>query len=352
MSHEKVSDTYKSLPYKEEIMKSGHKGIILLGLVLALSLASTALAQDQYPSKPINVVVGYPPGGIMDIQVRSAIPRLSKELGQNAVMVNKPGAGSTLAVNYVAKSRPDGYTIMNVGFIGVVSAPYMYHIDWGVEDFTYFIGHSTFNFAICVRADAPWKTFQEWVEHVQKNPGFKYGTYGQLTPVHVFIEWMGKQLGLKLVHIPYTGGAPGLTALMGGHIDIYGSAGSHVPYIKQGKLRTLLEIKGKIPDPAGVKVQTVSEIFKNAPLDIIDLPIGYLGPKNLPSAIRAKLTDAIKKSTTDNPEFIKANEMINVDVEYMSPEDVLKSVKKGYASFGTLLKELNLVKEIKKEKVQ
>ena len=329
-------------------MKSAHIPFVRWATLLILLIVlggNPAIGQEKYPTKPVNLVVGYAAGGLNDIQVRSIAPQLSKELGQNVIVINKPGAGTTLAINHIANSKPDGYTLMSGGFYGIVTAPFMYEVAWHPEDFTYIMGHSNYNFGVVVRADAPWKTFQEWVDHVRKNPGFKYGSYGNMTPMHVIMEWMGRELGLKLVHIPYTGGAPALTALLGGHIDIYGSAGTHVPMVKAGKIRTLLHIKGKIADPPGTKVQQIHELFKNPPLEIIDLPIGIFGPKGIPGPIVQRLTEALRKSITENPEFLKTNENLNMDAVYVSPEDAVKLVKSSYVTYGKLLKDLNLVKK-------
>lgn len=324
------------------------KQFAIVAIVSIVIIVNFSIAQEKYPLKPVNLVVGFPAGGLSDIQARAISPVLSKELGEPVIVVNKPGAAGTLAVNYIANSKPDGYTIMSAGFIGNVTAPYMFEVNWNPEDFTYIMGHSNYNFAICVRADAPWKTFQEWVEYVRKNPGFKFGTYGYLTPMHIMIEWIGRELGLKLVHIPYTGGAPGLVALLGGHIDVYGSGGTHIPQVKGGKLRTLLQIKGKCADPPGVKVQYINEFFKNAPLDIVDLPMGIFGPKGMSDSIVQRLTEVLKKSTIENNDFLKANEILNLDVEYMPANEVVKLVKGSYGVYGRLIKDLNLIKDIKK----
>jgi tripartite-type tricarboxylate transporter receptor subunit TctC len=315
-------------------------------------ITAISFAQDKYPTKPVNLVVGYAAGGLNDVQVRSMAPQLSKELGQNVIVINKPGAGTTLAINFIANSKPDGYNLMNGGFYGIVAAPFMYEVSWHPEDFTYLMCHSNYNFGIVVRTDAPWKTFQEWVDHVRKNPGFKYGTYGNLTPMHIMMEWIGRELGLKLVHIPYTGGAPGLTALLGGHIEIYGSAGTHVPMVKGGKVRTLLHIKGKIADPPGVKVQQLSEFFKNPPVEIIDLPVGIFGPKGLPGPIVQRLTEALKKSVLENPDFLKANDTLNMEVAYLAPDEAVKLVKSSYGTYGKLLKDLNMIKQGDRKKVE
>ena len=248
--------------------------------------------------------------------------------------------------------KPDGYNIMSGGFYRIVTVPFMYEVQWGPEDFTYMMGHSNYNFGIVVRADAPWKTFNEWSDHVRKNPGFKYGSYGNLTPMHILMEWIGRELGLKLVHIPYTGGAPALTAILGGHIDIYGSAGIHVPMVKAGKLRTLLHIKGKVADAPGIRVQHINELFTQIPLEIVDLLVGIFGPKGLPTPIFQKLTDAFKKSITENPDFLKTNENLNMEATYVSPDDSVKLVKRSFTLYGKLLKDLNLIKGGEKKKAQ
>lgn len=333
-------------------MERGNSWLMLAGILSGLVVGNGALAQEKYPSRPITVIIGFPAGGVVDVQARAASELLGKELGQPVIVVNRPGAGSTLGVNLLAKAKPDGYTIMNNGFIANVQAPYLYDVDWKPEDFTYLLGHSTYNFVFAVRPDAPWKTFEEWLDDAGKHPGFKYGTYGPLTPVHLLMEWVAKQRGLKLVHIPYVGWSPAVAAILGGHIDIYGSGGTIIPQIRGGKLRTIVQLKGQSVDAPGIRVQHIHEVFKNAPLELLDLPVGFFAPKNLPDSVTRILAAALKKATIENREFKKVNETLSVDVEYIPPEEVVKRVSAGYVSFGKLVKELDLVKGIRKETIQ
>ena len=331
---------------KEALMKGNIFKIGLLALVLTLTVAGLSSAQDRYPSKPINYVVGFPPGGIMDNQARAITPVLSKELGVPVVVVNKPGAMGVVGVNFIAGSKPDGYTIMSAGLLGVITAPYTYDVTWKPEDLTFIMGHSIYNQGIIVRPDAPWKTFKDWMEYVRKNPGFKYGTSGYLSYMHLLIEWIAKKEGLKVVHLPYAG-VTGIPALLGGHIDLYAMSGGHMPYVTAGKLRLFLQMSGNPADHPGV--EHVTQYFKDPPT-VINLPIGIFGPKGMPEPIVRRLSEALKKATIENPDFKKVNDTMFVQGEYIPPEEIIRQVKAGYPVFGEILKELNLA--VKKEKVK
>jgi tripartite-type tricarboxylate transporter receptor subunit TctC len=320
--------------------------IILLAMVFTFIEANLSSAQDKYPSKPINFVVGFPPGGIQDNQARAIVPHLTKELGVPIVVVNKPGAMGVVGVNFIAGSKPDGYTIMNAGLLGVITAPYTYDVTWKPEDLTFLMGHSTYNQGIIVRPDAPWKTFKDWMEHVRKNPGFKYGTSGYLSYMHLLIEWIAKREGLKVVHLPYAG-VTGIPALLGGHIDLYAMSGGHMPYVTAGKLRLFLQMSGNPADHPGV--EHVTQYFKDPPT-VINLPIGIFGPKGMPEPIVRRLSEALRKSTIENPDFKKVNDTMFVEVKYVAPDEIVRQVKAGYPVFGEVLKELNLAP--KKEQVK
>jgi tripartite-type tricarboxylate transporter receptor subunit TctC len=300
------------------------------------------IAQEVFPSKPITLLVGFPPGGVSDIAARALTPAASKYLGQPVVVLNKPGAGGTLAVDFLANSKPDGYTLMNAGSSTLAYGMYTEGVSWGPKDFTVILGHSNYNRAIVMRADAPWKNFDEWVQYVKQNPGFKYGAYGYLGSMHVMMEWIGKRLGLKMIPVHYKGDADGITALLGGHIQIFLSGGGHVPLVKAGKLKTLLQEVGDPVDQDPKAVARLKEVLPDAPMEVVALPIGIFGPKGIPVPIQAKLQQTLKKATVENPEFIKVHQQMNMQIEYHDPKELQAILNKAYENFGTLMKDLGL----------
>jgi len=317
-------------------------GILSVTSVVFLAFSEKSFAQEPFPNKPINLLVGFPPGGVSDIAARSIVPEATKLFGQPVVVLNKPGAGGTLAIDFVANSKPDGYTVINAGSSTLAYGMHTQGVNWGPKDFTVILGHTIYNYAVVVRADSPWKNFEEWVQYVRQNPGFKYGTYGALSTMHVMMEWIAKHLDLKLTPVHFTGDAPGLTNLLGGHIQAHLAAGGHAAHVKAGKLRTLLQMTGEPVDSDPKSVARLKTAVPDAPMEVVGLPVGLFATKGIPDAIQMKLHDLFKKATVENPEFIRPHQLMNMAVEYHSPKELQETLIKAYDGFGKLMKNLGL----------
>jgi len=305
--------------------------------------AEKTFSQETFPVKPITLVVGFAPGGVTDIVARSLAPAASKYLGQPVMVVNKSGAAGTLGIDFVVNAKPDGYTIIHQGLVSLAYGSHTQGVSWGPKDFTLIIGHSIYNFAAVVRSDAPWKNFDEWVEHVRRNPGFKYGVYGALSTPHIIMEWIGKRLNLKLVAVHFPGGdPPGISNLLGGHIQLHCAGGAHAAQIKAGTLRSLLQFVGEPIDSDPKTVTRLKDVFPDSPLEIVGLPAGEFGPKGIPPSIQEKLHDAFHKATIENPDFIKTSKLMNLGVEYHSPKELQETLSKAHESYGKLIKSLGL----------
>jgi tripartite-type tricarboxylate transporter receptor subunit TctC len=316
-------------------------GIVLLG---GFSIfVEKSFSQESFPVKPITLVVGFAPGGVTDIVARALAPAASKYLGQPVVVVNKPGAAGTLGIDYLINSKPDGYTLIHQGLVSLAYGSHTMGVSWGPNDFTLLIGHSIYNFAAVVRSDAPWKNFDEWVEYVRQNPGFKYGVFGALSTPHIIMEWIGKRLGLKLVAVHFSGGDPqGISNLLGGHIQLHCAGGGHAAQVKAGKLRSLLQFIGEPIDSDPKTVARLKEVFPDSPLEIVGLPAGEFGPKGIPASVQGKLHDAFYKATIENPEFIKTSKLMNLGVEYHNPKELQETLTKAHENYGKLIKSLGL----------
>lgn len=289
-----------------------------------------------------NSLSGVSPGGVSDIAARSIVPVASKYLGQPVVVVNKPGAGGTLAIDFLASSKPDGYTLINAGSSTLAYGMHTQGVSWGPKDFTVILGHTIYNYAVVIRSDAPWKNFDEWVQYVKQNPGFKYGTYGALGTMHIMMEWIAKRIDLKLVPVHFPGDAPGITNLLGGHIQAHLAAGGHAAQVKAGKLRTLLQMTGEPVDSDPKSVARLKDVLPDAPMEVVALPVGIFGPKGIPDSIQAKLNDAFRKATIENPEFVRTHQLMNMAVEYHGPKELQETLFKAYEDFGKLMKSLGL----------
>src|SRR6202140_5189427 len=212
---------------------------------LAMLAALPAHSQDAYPSKPIALVVPFPPGGVADIVARPAADAMSRVLNAPIVIENKSGAGGGIGMGYVAKSKPDGYTLLlALSSISILPeadritgrAP-MFQLDQLVP-----IARLTADpTVLAVRADSPWKTLQDFVADARKRPGgITYGSsanYGAMKPP---MGTFGGRPRAQLLHVPYTGAGPAVIGLLGGNIDAVASGPSTViQHVKSGKLRVL-----------------------------------------------------------------------------------------------------------------
>ena len=203
-----------------------------------------ALAQ-AFPSKPLTLIVPFPPGGLADIVARPVAEALGRELGQPVVIENKPGAGGGIGMGAAAKARPDGHTLlMALSSLTVIPeadalvgrAPL-----FALSDLRAIARYTADPTVLVVRADAPWKSVQEFVEDARKRPGaIPYGSSGNYGTMHVPMEILAQTAGVSFNHIPFTGAAPAVVALLGGQIDAVSSGPATVlQHIKAGKLRAL-----------------------------------------------------------------------------------------------------------------
>ncbi len=235
----------------------------LLLAMFALGTSST-FAQD-YPSRPITLIVPFPPGGVADNVARPVAQALSKQLGQTVVIENKQGAGGGIGMAFVAKAKPDGYTLLlALSSISVIPeadkvlgrAP-MFQLDQLLP-----IARFTADpVVLAVRAEAPWKTYAEFVAFAKANPKkLNYGSSGNYGTMHVPMEMLASSAGVALTHVPFTGAAPAVTALLGGTIDAVASGPSTVlQHVKAGKLRVLANW-GTERHPALPDVPTLREL--------------------------------------------------------------------------------------------
>jgi tripartite-type tricarboxylate transporter receptor subunit TctC len=210
-----------------------------------LSMAAMASAQGNYPTKAITLIVPFPPGGLADVVARPVADAMSRDLGQPVIVENRGGAGGGIGMAQVSKSPADGYTIlMALSSFTVIPeadkllgrAP-MYALS-ALRPIARFTADPT---VLAVRADAPWKTVKDFVDDARRRPGaINYGSSGNYGTMHVPMEILAQNAGIKMTHVPFTGAGPAVVALMGGQIDAVSSGPATVlQQVKGGKLRAL-----------------------------------------------------------------------------------------------------------------
>ncbi|MGZ5598619.1 MAG: tripartite tricarboxylate transporter substrate binding protein [Usitatibacter sp.] len=314
-----------------------------LSAALLLGAPSLAAAQAAFPTKPITMIVPFPPGGLADLVARPVAEAMSRDLGQPVVVENRGGAGGGVGMGLVAKAPGDGYTIlMALSSFSVIPeadtllgrAP-MYSFS-ALRPIARFTADPT---VLAVRADAPWKTAKDFVEDAKKRPGaINYGSSGNYGTMHVPMEILAQNAGIKLTHVPFTGAGPAIVALLSGQIDAVSTGPATVlQYVKGGKIRVLAHWgNGKLealPDVPALKDAGYNAEY--AQWSGLFIPAGTPEPvaQRLRAAARfaandPKVKDVIKNAGSpvlyqDTPEFEK---YVQADVKRMA--DVVKKIGK------------------------
>jgi tripartite-type tricarboxylate transporter receptor subunit TctC len=290
--------------------------------VLALATASAAQAQE-YPTKPITMIVAFPPGGVAELVGRPLAASMEKTLGQPVVIVNRPGAGGAIGTTAAAKAAPDGYTIlMTLSSISIFPvsdpiegkpAPYQ------LSDFMPIALVTADPTVLVVRADSPYKSVQDFVAAAKANPGkINYSSSGVYGTLHVAMEMFAGAAGIQLFHIPYQGGGPAVTALLGGQVQALASGpAAAVGQIKAGKMRALAGWGAKrlelMPD-----LPTFKELgYKEVEFYIWS---GVVAPAAVPANVQHRLRAAVRAAVAD-PQFVGAMNKVSTPISYLDAPD-------------------------------
>jgi tripartite-type tricarboxylate transporter receptor subunit TctC len=269
--------------------------IIAAALLAVASVSVTAQAQT-FPSRPIRVVIGYPPGGGIDVTGRLIAERLGQQLGQPAIVENKPGAGGQIGADAVSKARPDGHTLLFAVGSDLTWMKFMTRrktVDPLVE-LTPIATVLASVSGIAVNANSPYKTLKELVDYAQKNPGkLTYGTAGVQSAYYLYGEML-KLNGLSMTHVPYTGTPPILTALFANEIDVGAlTIAIATPSVQGGKIR-MLGVFDPTRFPGTPDVPAIREVLPgfNAPVSWF----GFFGPAGLADDLAGRLNAEIAKA--------------------------------------------------------
>ena len=315
-----------------------------LSLLMATGAAAAIIpfgaAQAQaYPSKPITLIVPFPSGGSTDRHLRVLAEIAGKQLGQNIIIDNKPGAGGTLGPGMMAlTAKPDGYTLAQFP-MGMLRVPHMQKTRWSpLSDFTYIIGVSGYTFGFTVRSDSPYKTFNDYIEGARKQPGkIDYGSTGIGTSPHLLMEELADSAKVKLNHVPFKGNADLQQALLGGHVMAQSDATGWDKFVDNGQMRLLLTF-GEKRTKRWPNVPTANELGYGI---VSSSPYGIVGPKGMDPGVVKTLHDAFKKAM-DDPKHLEVLEQLNQATWYRSGEDYGKWARETYAKDKALIEKLGL----------
>jgi len=228
-------------------MNASRRGLLQMALLAtaALGAAPVALAQGDWPQKPITMIVPFPPGGVADTVARPVAEALSRELKQPVVVDNRAGAGGAVGIGFAARAPADGYTVLlslsSISILPEADAILQRKPAYQMSQFKPIARFTADPTVLVVRADAPWKTLAEFVADARTKPGtYNYGSSGNYGTMHVPMEMLKNAAGFRMTHIPYTGAGPAVMALLAGQVDAVASGpATVVQQINSGKLRAL-----------------------------------------------------------------------------------------------------------------
>jgi tripartite-type tricarboxylate transporter receptor subunit TctC len=309
----------------------------------ALALAAQAASAQAWPSKPVTLVVPFPPGGTTDVVARALAERLTQALGQTVIVESKPGAGATLGADMVAKSKPDGYTLLMGAVHHTIAGsiykklPYDFQKDFAPVSTVALVPN-----VMVVNASTPARTVQEFIAYAKSKPGLTYGSNGNGTAQHLIGTQFQNLAGVELTHVPYKGSGPLTTDLLGGQIALsFDTVTPVLQHIKSGKLRALAVTTAKrasalpnVPtlDEAGLKGFDIGTWF------------GVLAPAATPKDIVARLNAEIVKAL-QSPEMRKRMDEIGAEPLGGTPEAMAQQIKDETAKFARLVKDAKVVIE-------
>lgn len=313
-------------------------------LVLPIAILVSAAALAEYPERPIRLIVSYPPGGGTDVTARAIAPKLSELLGRQILIDNRPGAGSTIGTDLVAKAAPDGYTLhMTDTTFGIIPGLYAKLPFDAVRDFQPVVQVTSVPVGMVVHPSLPVRSPRELVALAKAKPGaLNFGSGGIGTPVHMAGELLKLAAKIDIVHIPYKGAGPAFTDLMGGHFHLmFPTLQSAVPHIKSGRLRLI-----------GLTTEKRSSAFPDTPtLGEAGYPgvlatawFGIQAPKATPQTIVARLHAETIKALQD-PGVRQRFETEGADVIGSSPAEFSAFIANEIAKWTKVVKDAGIKAE-------
>ncbi len=303
------------------------------------ALAAPALAQAAYPNKPINLIIPFTPGGGSDVTARALAKAAEATLGQPITVVNKPAGGGAQAMQEVARAAADGYTLVNSTAILSSIAPMMREVPYNpATDFTSIMNYGAFNTFVAVLADSPYRSLRDLLDYAKANPrAMTVGVSVIGASSHLGVARLAQESSAQVTFVPFGGGAPAITALLGRHLTSICVSGEVLPFVASGQVRLLATLMGRrvptLPDVASIR-----ELGFNWDMNSW---LGIAAPKNLPAPILTRLQDAFL-GAMDNADFKRV--MADLAVAELKQDSAAATTQAAndLRAFEALLRELKL----------
>ena len=311
------------------------KRFFFVALVLSWS---SVWGQGDYPNKPVRMVVGFAAGGISDVLGRAIAIPVGKQLGQQVIVENKPGAGTTIAGDFIAKSAPDGYNIwlQDITTHAINSTLYPKLPYDSMKDFSFVAMVASTPLMLVVHPSTPASNVRELIQLLKSGPGkYSYGSSGNGTIVHLCAEMLKTAAGVEVLHVPYKGSNPATQAILGGEVTfVFSTMPPAISNARAGKLRALAVTTPKRVS-AAPEVPTMVEA--GVPNFEIVLYSGILGPKGMDRAVVRKLNAEFAKAVK-SPEMAQVWQNIGADPIVMTPEEFEAATAREIAKLAPIVK--------------
>jgi tripartite-type tricarboxylate transporter receptor subunit TctC len=325
----------------EEARMTRLAAVALVGLAVLVAAAS---AQEPYPTRPITIVVAFPPGGVADLTARPLAASLEKLLKQPVVVQNKPGAAGAVGNQLVATSKPDGYTLL-MALVSVSVLPEKDRLfgqppTYSLDQLTGIARLNADPTFITVGGDTPWKTLKELVDDVKRKPGqYTFTSSGLYGASHVPFEMFAQAAGIQMKHLPTTGGGPMMNALLGGHAHAVASPTSLVaPHAKAGKIRLLAHT-------GGARVAAFPDVpaLKELGYDVeYYLWAGLVAPKGVAPHVVKALRESVRQAVKE-PEFANAMAKLETPIAYQDADEFNAFWQKDAQALAAIVKKIGKV---------
>lgn len=315
--------------------------VLAIASLLAAPLAAAQSAAQSFPNKPIRFVVPFPPGGGNDILARALAPKMSEILGQQVVIDNRAGAGGNIGADFVAKSPPDGYTIV-IASNQVTMNPWIYSkLPFDIaKDFSPIAQIASVPMLLAINPEVPAKDLKEFIALAKAKPGsLNYSTPGLGTPQHIAFEVFNFDAGVKVTHVPYKGTSPSIVDLIGGQVQAtIGTMASLEQHVKSGKVRAIA-VSTPQRSPAMPNIPTIEE----GGLKGYNVPLWYsvLAPANTPKEIVSKISASIRDALRD-PQTKAQLERQGFVESYLDPAQMTALIKQDLTYWQKAIKNIGL----------
>jgi tripartite-type tricarboxylate transporter receptor subunit TctC len=318
----------------------------LLATIVSLFVLPAWLSAQTYPSKPINLLASFAPGGTVDITIRLLAKKAEKFLGQPFAVDNNGGGGGTVALGIVARAKPDGYQLVSCTSVGMVGIPQFRPVSYKLSDFVPIMHYGAPQSGLGVRGDSPWKTMKEFVDYAKKNPGkVTYSTNGVGTTQDMAMKYIAQKEGIKWTVVPFPGVSEAFTALLGGHVTSFSGSSDWAPFIKEGRVR-LLATHGETRMKAFPNVPTFRELGYNY---VNPTRFMVAAPKGTPQSIVERLDEAFAQAVHD-PEFVALMETQEIEVLYRHPQEMVQWLEDQRDLIGKMIRDFDIPTEFKEPK--